>query len=199
MKKLSLLLALLLVITVGGVYATWIYTDKTDVADISPTVDINLTEATFAGTYGTYEVDSTTLSLKVDPKPGTTFTTGLVINGAIVIKFKPQTYAPVEIKEEGVPTTVQFSLTNTSWKFDDGHGEGPRDVITIAQPEKHNVTWSAPDADGTLTYTISAAELATHIGLTEFTLDTKILYDQFATALGNGKIMITVSDGTHNQ
>ena len=198
MKKLSLLLALLLVITVGGVYATWIYTDKTDVADLAPTVGINLTEATFAGTYGTYEVDTTSLALKVDPKPGTTFTTGLVITGDIVIKFKPQTYAPVEVKEEGVPTTFQLSLTNTAWQFDDGHGKGARDIITIAHPEKHNVTWSAPDQNGTLTYTISATELASHIGLTEFTLDTKVLYDQFATALGNGKIMITVSDGTHN-
>ena len=198
MKKLSLLLALLLVITVGGVYATWIYTDKTDVADLAPTVGINLTEATFAGTYGTYEVDTTSLALKVDPKPGTTFTTGLLISGDIIIKFKPQTYAPVEVKEEGVPTTFQFSLTNTSWQFDDGHGEGARDIITLAHPEKHNVTWSAPDQNGTLTYTISATELASHIGLTEFTLDTKVLYDQFATALGNGKIMITVSDGTHN-
>ena len=33
MKKLSLLIALCMLISIGGVYATWVYSEKSDVAD----------------------------------------------------------------------------------------------------------------------------------------------------------------------
>jgi hypothetical protein len=57
--------------------------------------------------------------------------------------------------------------------------------------------WSEPDANGVLSCTISAAVLADHFELTKFTLDTKALYDQFSTALSNGQIRVTISDGAH--
>jgi hypothetical protein len=198
MKKLSLIIALVLCITIGGVYATWTYTQSTDVADITPTLGISMTEATFAGTLGTYAVDTSALTMAVDPKPGSTHVTSLQMAGSITIKFTPQTYAEVDVKENGVPTTFQFSLSNDNWTFDDGHGAGARKIITIKHPdEKHNVVWSEPDANGVLSCTISAAVLADHFELTEFTLDTKALYDQFSTALSNGQIRVTISDGAH--
>ena len=198
MKKLSLIIALVLCITIGGVYATWTYTKSTDVADITPTLGISMTEATFSGTHGTYAVDTSALTMAVDPKPNAenTHITSLQMAGSITIKFTPQTYATVDVKENGIPTTFQFSLSNSNWKFDDGHGAGERDIITINHPnDKHSVTWSAPDENGVLSYTLSAADLAEHFNLTEFTLDTKVLYDNFSTALSNGQIRLTVSDG----
>lgn len=189
MKKLSLLVALALLITVGGVYATWTYTQTTDVADESVHMALNLTNVTYEGSYGTYEIDKSGLNMAIDPKEGTTHTTALKITGNLVIKFTPATYAPVEVKEDGVASTFQFSLTNNDWKYNGTN------IVTLQHTNPHNINWTK-QADGSFTYTMDAATLAGHISLTEFTLDTKADYDAYNAALGTGQISVTVSDGT---
>ena len=187
MKRLSILIALVLCVTIGGVYATWVYSQSDDVADITGAKAITMTEATFTGTYGTYHVETSGLSLTVDPKEGTTHTTALKISGNLVVTFTPNTYAPVEVKENGVPSTFAFSLSNADWKYDGTN------LITV-DTALHNITWT-PDGNGAFTYTISAAQLGNYITLTEYTLDTKVEYDAYDAALTNGQIIISISDG----
>lgn len=187
MKKLSILIALVLCVTIGGVYATWVYSQSDDVADITGAKAITMTEATFTGTYGTYHVDTTGLTMQVDPKEGTTHTTALKMSGNLVISFTPNTYAPVEVKEHGVSSTFAFSLSNADWKY------AGINIITV-DTNKHDITWT-PAGDGTFTYTISAADLTSYITLTEFTLDTKVEYDAYDAVLTNGQIVISISDG----
>ena len=187
MKKLSILIALVLCVTIGGVYATWVYSQSDDVADITGAKAITMTEATFTGTYGTYHVDTTGLTMQVDPREGTTHTTSLKISGNLVISFTPNTYAPVEVKESGVPSTFAFSLSNANWMYNGSS------IITV-DTDKYNIAWT-PDGSGSFTFTISAAELANYITLTEFTLDTKAEYDDYDAVLTNGQIVVSVSDG----
>lgn len=190
MKKLSILIALCLCITIGGVYATWVYSQSDDVADITGAKAITMTEATFEGTYGTYKVDVSGLTMQVDPKDGTAHTTALKIDGSLVIKFLPATYAPEAVKTSAVPSTFAFSLSNADWKYNDGQSKSIMTVDTA----KHDIVWT-PESDGTFSYTISAEALATYITLTEFTLDTKADYDAYDAILTNGQIVITISDG----
>lgn len=187
MKKLSILIALVLCVTIGGVYATWVYSQSDDVADITGAKAVTMTEATFTGTYGTYHVNTDDLSMVVDPKEGTTHTTALKITGNLVISFTPNTYAPEEVKTGGVPSTFAFSLSNSNWKYDG------TDIMTV-DTTKYDITWT-PDGEGGFTYVISAAELANYIHLTEFTLDTKVDYDNYDAVLTNGQIVVSVSDG----
>lgn len=187
MKKLSILIALVLCVTIGGVYATWVYSQSDDVADITGAKAITMTEATFTGTYGTYHVDTTGLTMQVDPKEGTTHTTALKISGNLVISFTPNTYAPQEVKNSGVPSTFAFSLSNADWKY------SGQNILTV-DTDKHNIAWVS-DGNGAFTYTISAADLAQYIHLTEFTLDTKVEYDDYDDVLTNGQIVVSVSDG----
>ncbi len=186
-KKLSLFVSLLLIVTMGAVYATWVYSESTDVADITGAKAITMTEATFSGTYGTYTVDVSSLSLVVDPKEGTSHTTALYITGDLVITFTPNTYAPVEVKDSGVESTCQFSLSNNEWKY---NGEY---IMTIDSQVK-DIVWEKGD-DGVFTYTITAAELSNIITLKEFVLDTKADYDAYDAVLTNGQIVVAVSDG----
>lgn len=188
MKKLSLLIALCMLLTIGGVYATWTYTQSTDVADESVNMALNLTNVTFVGTYGTYEIDQSGLSMTIDPKAGTTHTTALYITGNIVIKFTPNQYAPEEVKNGAVESTYSFSLANANWQYNS------QNIVTLAHAENHDITWQN-QPDGSFTCTISASDLADHILLTEFTLDTKQDYDAYNTVLGQGSIVLTVSDG----
>lgn len=189
MKKLGLLIGLAICVTVGGVYATWTYTQNTDVADETVNMTMNLTDVAYSGSYGTYKVDITGLTLTIDPKPGTTHTTSLVAAGAIVLKFTPNSVAPEEIKQNGVESTFKFGLSNPSWKYDG------QDIIRSIDTEAKTFTWGAPGVDGVFSYTIDASAIGAYIELQEFVLDTKAKYDAYNTALGQGQITITLSDG----
>ena len=189
MKKLSLLIALCMLLTIGGVYATWTYTQNTDVADEAVNMNLNLTQVAYSGSYGTYEVDTTGLSLSIDPKAETAHTTALYATGNIIVTFTPNSVAPADIKEKGVKTTYTFTLANPNWKYED------KDIVTVNHTEKHDVTW-AENGDGTFSFTISAEEFMKHVALTEIELDTKVKYDAYNAVLGTGSIVITVSDGT---
>ena len=188
MRKLSLLIALCTLLTVGGVYATWTYTQNTDVADEAVNMNLNLTDVAYSGSYGTYKVDTTGFSMLIDPAVGTTHDTALFMEGQIVITFTPNSIAPVEVKEGGVPSTYQFSLANPNWKYLD------QDVVTINHAELHDIVWT-PNGDGTFSFTLTAEDIKDHFALTAFTLDTKTDYDAYNAVLGTGSIVITVSDG----
>ena len=189
MKKLSALIAMILCVTIGGVYATWTYTQNTDVADETVNITMNLTDVAYSGSYGTYKIDTSSLTMKIDPKTGTTHTTALYITGEIVITFTPNSVAPQEVKEDGVASTFKFGLTNANWIY-----EGEQ-IVTLEHDGAEAISWGDPDSNGVFTYTISADDLAGHITLTEFNLDTKVEYDAYNTVLGQGQITITVSDG----
>lgn len=195
MKKLSLLIAMILCVTIGGVYATWTYTQNTDVADEAVNKTMNLTGVAYSGSYGTYLINADSLLLKIDPEEGSTHITSLDITGEIIITFTPNSVAPQNIKDEGVPSTFQFSLSNTNWKYDDGHGDGPQDVISLTHTGKEDIDWGDADENGVFTRTIEATELATYLNLTKFNLDTKVKYDAYSAVLGQGNIILTVSDG----
>ena len=192
MRKLSLLIALCMLLTIGGVYATWTYTQNTDVADEAVNMNMNLTEVAYAGSYGTYKVDTSGLTMTIDPKQGTTHTTALYITGQIVITFTPNSVAPVEVKEGGVASTYQFTLANENWTYNG------QKIVTLNHTEKHDIVWQKQQ-DGTFTYTISASDLSKHITLTEIVLDTKVAYDAYNAVLGTGSIIIAVSDGVTAQ
>ena len=196
MKKLSILIVLMLMTTVGGVYATWTYTNNNvDVADEAVNMSMNLTGVAFADSYGTFEIDQSNLSLLIDPKQGTTHTTALAITGDLKVIFTPAPHAPGEIKDHGlVDCTYSFALSNNAWTFDDG--TGAENIVTLGHgSDPHDIDWGAPAQDGTFTFTLTANELKAHILLTEFELDTKTDYDNFSSALGNGTVIFSVSDG----
>ncbi len=196
MKKLSLLISLILCVTIGAVYANWVYSENNDVADETVNMSMNLTGVTYAGAYGTYSVDTEGLSIKIDPKVdgATKHITSLVITGKVRIVFTPGQFAGSEIEQNGVPSTWQLTLSNSDWKYDDGSGE--KNIIAINHPdEKHDITWTTVQGVNGLVCDISAQELASHLTLTEFDLPSKSDYDAYNGVLANGQILFTVSDG----
>lgn len=195
MKKLSLLLALAMILTTSGVYAVWTFTQSTDIMDINTTSVIDMTNATTIGTYGTYEFDNN-LVMTIDPKENTTHTTALYITGTLTIKFTPNTFAPVDIREYGVESFFTHELTNNAWKY------GETYIMTI-DSEQHVIAPSnsssaikwTKNSDGSFSYTFTADEIASHIQLAEIILDTKAEYDEYDNVLSQGQIRFHISDG----
>ncbi|MBQ6713953.1 MAG: hypothetical protein IJN15_00205 [Clostridia bacterium] len=192
MKRLSLIIALALCVTIGSVYATWVYNEHNDVADISGARTITLTEATFEGGLGTYTVTAAGLQLKVDPKVGTTHTTSLQASGEIIVTFTPSQYASEEVKENAVLSTFAFSssVDVANWK----HGE--QQIFTSVDSTKWDIDWTGTkQADGTFKYSIPASKVAECLILNEINLDTKSDYDAYTDSLKVGQINISISDG----
>ncbi len=185
MKKLSLLIALCMLLTIGGVYAQWTYTN-TSVNDATQNLTAALGDKVIEGKYGTYTINTTGVTMSIDPKNGTTHNTALTITGNIVITFTPGQYAPEEVKNNAVASKYAFSLASNAQQYSD------KNIFTL-NTEDHTIEWTK-GSDGNFTYTISASALAGYITLTEFTLDTKDKYDAYSTALATNIITITVSD-----
>lgn len=192
MKKLSALIALCLCLTVGGVYATWTYTQNVDVADPHTHFDIGLTGVAFADSYGTFDIDKSGLSIVVDPVSEGSHIAAIKITGQLVLKFTPNSHAPSEIKANGVPNSKFYLGTNVdvaNWKY------SGQQIFNVDTAQK-DITWGTPDSNGVFTYVINANELASFITFANtFVLDTKGDYDAFGTALSAGQIGITVTDG----
>ena len=197
MKKLSLFLALAMLLTVSGVYAVWTYTVSNDILDATSSSAITLTAPASTGTTnGTYTITNT-LDLYVDPKAGTTHVTALYGTGSLVITFTPDEFAPDDIKNNGVVSYFKHELTNNNWTYDDEKiMDIDTDEHTIALANDENATnkWVRQN-DGTFTFTLTAEQIIEHIDLTEFLLDTLDKYHEYDAALEQGQIRFSISDG----
>ena len=210
MKKLSLLIALMLLVTVGGVYATWSYVGSTDIIDALAESKVTIEDAVIEGTYGIYKIESN-LVLTVD-QANDNHEAELVFGSndgqAVYLKvtFTPSTNAPKAIKDNAVPSELYFGVTTPmQYKVDaDGNyaDDGTAvDIFTFENPGdghlNNTFTWSK-NADGTFVYELDETALKEQIQLSQtFVLDIKAEHDAFRTALA-GNIVARVTDGTVN-
>lgn len=211
MKKLSVLLALMLCVTIGGVYATWTYSETNDIYDAEYEAKVTLEDAVSTGSAGTYKVESN-LVLTVD-QANTDHEAKLVFsanNGEEIflkVTFTPADGASEDIKKNAVPTELYFKTTVPMQYKMDAQGNysatgTPADIFTFSNPSdgnfSANVVWN-PEANGTFTYTLNQDDLEDMISLSQtFKLDVKAEYDAFREALA-GNIVVHVTDGTINQ
>ena len=100
-KKLSMLAAMALCVTVGGVYATWIYaTDAVPTA--YATMGVTMTGTSTGGQAGELTIVGANVDLEIDdPKDDKVHKATLVSNpsGEFKITFTPNTNAESDIKD----------------------------------------------------------------------------------------------------
>ena len=208
MKKLSILIALMLLVTVGGVYATWSYAGTNDIADAFAEAKVTIADAELTGANGVYRIESN-LVLTVD-QANDDHEAKLVFapnnDQPIYLKvtFTPAANAPQTIKDSAVPSELYFGTTTTMQYNIDADGNysatgTPTDIFKFTNASDRvfspNVTWT-PESDGTFTYTMDQPTLESMISLAQtFVLDTKAEHDAFRTAL-NGNIVVRITDGT---
>lgn len=225
MKKLSLLVVLALLITVGGVYATWTYTSASaDIVDASKEIVVQLADATTTGAAGTFHVESNLgLVIDQDDDASQVHSAKLVykLTGndnpqdsaiAMTITFTPSANASQTIRDNAVPAELYFSTT-TEMKYPaDANGfynagGSPKNIFVLSNTANDNfegnpstypekaVAWTK-QSDGTFTATYTLAQMKTMIQLNSpIILDTKADYDAFKLLL-NGNIVANVTDGT---
>ena len=180
MKKISVLIVLAMLVTIGGVYATWNYAqDGVAGVDVVPT--IALTEKVVSTSQGTIEVDMSSLEISIDDA-NNDYNAELVIDGQIDIEFTADPYAAADVKANGLPMQYELTVT-TPWEY-----KGTQIFTVSADPIQLN------GGNGTFSATITAADLMNAITLGNISLPTVSDYDAFALALAEGEITITVSE-----
>lgn len=204
MKKLTLLLALMLVVTIGGVYATWSYAGTNDIADSYAETKVTITDAVLTGANGTYAIESN-LVLLVDQK-NDDHEAELIFasnnNEAVFLKvtFTPSSSASQDIKNEAVPSQLYFGTTTAMEYKMDNEGNyadnGAATKILKFANESDNKLDIAWTKEGDIfTYTMDEAALKAQIQLNKnFVLDIKSEHAAFREAL-NGNIIAHVTDG----
>ena len=207
MKRLSILIALMVCITIGGVYATWSYALTNDIADGFAEAKVTIADAEFVGSNGVYKIESN-LVLTVD-QANENHEAELVFAANdsnpihLTVTFTPASNAPQSVKENAVPSELYFGTTTTMQYKMDASGNcsdtgTPTDIFKLLNVSngnfEENVTWTK-QANGTFTYTLDETALKNQIQLTQtFVLDLKSEHDAFREAL-TGNIVARVTDG----
>ncbi len=210
MKKLTLLIALLLCVTITGVYAAWTYAGTNDIADAFAEAKVTIADAELTGANGTYKIESN-LVLTID-QANNDHEAKLVFSSNnsdpvyLKITFTPAQNAPQTIKDNAVPSELYFGVTTAMQYKMDAEGNysedgTPVDIFEFANPgndELDNLIIWEKQSDGTFTCTFDQDYLESQIALSQtFVLDLKSEHDAFREALA-GNIVARITDGTVN-
>ncbi len=222
MKRFTLLIAVAMVLTVGGVYANWVYSANEDVLaerTINPEMSAILLEGGLQGSI--VDLDSDVI-LKIDDKTyGTTndHLTGVVVEGDIIFLYKPDTGAagyqrtPLKwiIKEnsptkatytpvDGTATTI-FSTAQEAKEIDASTGNTDTHIAVntaddlVAPFGDTDIDWSAHYSADTEMWLIkiSSEDLNSAITMTEFKLSTVEEYYAFEQSILTATFKVGIS------
>lgn len=197
MKKLGLIILMALVLTVGGVYATFNYAHAT--VD-SVTTPLN---KGIAGTgdkpipKGTISTNVEGFLLKIDDTTET-LTTGLKTQGTVKVTFTPAKGADASVAADGVNLKLEISFTNNTYRL---NGVDYEVFKTTGGYEATTGlvlgTGTKNEANGTFEYTV---DLGKYLTVSEIPLPTLADYNAFAGWFlrseepGNAVVTITVSE-----
>ncbi len=154
MKKLSLLMALAMLITVGGVYATWTYSEGVMSTKVHEHFNISLVGATSTNAKGTLTVDPSGLSIVIDNDGN--YAPEMTVSGSVKVYFKPADNVSDDVNEGKINLKFQLSASQAGqqmgnvaesivYQFED---EDPIQVFSAYNQDEHDVDTSAPSWDG---------------------------------------------------
>lgn len=182
MKKLSVLVALMLIITVGGVYATWnyyAYVTGTATPGADTITEIDLALKVEAGEDSNTPKGTISVTLSDDFKisiddPDNDHVGEFDVTGDITVHFEPAANATQAVKDDGIPMRFELSC------------EGLQGFLTPAIGLINN---DAPTTDFTITADAIEALLAQRWTVS---LPTASDYNNYAATLASKTITVTV-------
>ena len=193
MKKLSLLMALAMLITVGGVYATWTYHEG--VITQRPYMDISLSMApvTSQNAKGTLDVNTNTLTITIDDKGG--YLPQMLIGGYVEVIFIPNSGVSNEVQNGDLNLEFRLYATRAGQEINveqDVLYNGVNVFTTYQQtPVTINTTnREQRDVNGVnaWVYKIEASEIARYMQINEeIHLPTYTEFDLYRTAVISGQ------------
>ncbi len=205
MKKLSTIIALALVITIGGVYAAWNYSQG-QTAATEVTREINMAQVSTTGTKGSFAVTpGGDFAFLVDNAGN--YVATLTGTGYIDVIFTPNAGVDTNVQENGIPMKATVTVTHVG-STAPTYNYGGINVIPLVAKEGENVI-TLNGGTATKTARITATDI---IGCLDFAVNAEVEHGQpghivdgfalptyqsnqdFHTVLKNYTIMITISE-----
>ncbi len=199
MKKVGIFALLGCLVTVGGVYAQWVYSQAT-AGQVSGSFKVTMAAVGNNSKKGLIKVDTTHVVLEIDctydSNGVATYVPQLVVTGDIPVTFVADTGADANVKENGIKMEWNLSVS-TDWKYDvDGDGDLDEEIFTV-----DNTVWT-PLGGGAATKatSITAGQIQNAITLNPaedgFKLDTLEKFQKFQNELNaaDKKFTITVRE-----
>lgn len=197
MKKLSALIAMVLCLTIGGVYAAWTYTNpNADITDEKFEQLITISTATEIGAAGVYDIETNITGMTIDQlgtnDQGKDFHTA-VLN--YVLSEGDTPYIRFTLKlQENTGSDIFSTLESTYDIAVIGASEYDTKSIFVDQKSGPQViNWEYDSVNDIYYYEIT--NLATEIVLNDFVLSSKAQHTIFTTALGRAVLEVKLSDG----
>ena len=199
MRKLSLLIAFALMVTIGGVYAAWNYAQGAT-ASVEITREINMAQVNTNSNKGSISASPTDVAFIVDDAStlpdgagAQKYTAKLVGTGSFAITFTPSIGADATVATSGIVMQATISIKTTTQdgaKYNDGGVQ--KTPITVKSNNKIQLNGGAATTSATLT----VAQILECVELCDVVLDTKAKNEAFHNALIDYTIVITISEVT---
>ncbi len=190
-RRLTVAIVMALVLTVGGVYATFVYAQNSPVAKGNNFSSNVIADADTTEKKGEITLGTNTLQLTVnggDTSSSTTknHTVSVSFTGSVTATFTPAENADDDVRENGIAWKITITIGGTN-AYDDGNGS--KAILTSTATD-------VPLKSGakSKTVTVDADFVKQYIQVTDFYLQTKAKYDAYKTAYEATTITITFSE-----
>ena len=201
-RKLSLFIVLALIVTIGGVYAAWLYpADDAAVGSATKTFTGNMTQVdTQATSKGNISVDTATDTLKIFVDDGGNYVATPIAQGSITVCFTPAPGVSTEIKDNGIDMEIEISVTGTQDTVKDDENLDVKifTVKTATLP----ITDSVKGADGVFRANVTGEQILACLNFCKdasseshtVTLETLEENQAFGQALNTYTINLTIKE-----
>ena len=187
MRKLSTLIAIALIVTIGGVYAAWNYAQGTT-ASVEITREVQMAQVVTSGNKGTITATPSGVVFIVDDAGN--YQAELDASGEFAISFAPATGADADTINKGIVMKATITLKTTAGVSDSALlYEG---VAPLTVNSNNEITFN--NGNPTKSATLEASAIADCLTLATVKLDTKAKNDAFHNVLKNYTIVITISE-----
>lgn len=194
MKKLSLLIALCMLISIGGVYAVWTYPGETMESQTEPFVS-KMGDIGHTGSAGSYTFSGNSIDFSIEPNNQDEKITSIVWGaGQVTLTFVADANISDDAKSAALNATI--SIVNTSATLGEYDSQAIYTLDSTKVITLNESSWTKVD-NQTYTYTITAQTLEGlgAISINPFSLPSQDDYDDFKTANAAVRFAIKVTPG----
>ena len=186
MKKISLLLVLIMCVTIGGVYAAWIYSEST-AGTVDQTITHGMETATGESAVGILEIIHNDAAVLIDQ--GENYHAKLVTKGSITVRFTPNPGAADEVYTDAIPAVATIYTQNTELNLYDGH-----EIYVTPENAEVELVWQKVEGENYFEAVLNANDIDELIDLGyDFVLDQYDEYLAFQTLEGKITLSILIS------
>ena len=185
MKRLGAIIAIALVLTIGGVYATFNYAQGGAVSLENEMISKELEGMTTTNAKGTITIKSNSFKITIDDLGGDLHTKGK-FEGKTTINFKPATLADADVRTNGIKLKLTITVTGNEYV----DGETTYKLFNISADALAGVTLNG----GAKIINDFEINFADYITVTEIYLSTPEKYTAYSEAFNGTTITFTISE-----